>query len=212
VQIGGIRQIYDEPVAATAENWAAGVDWKIPKETYLGTELRYTNRRTPLATSDLVFAFAPGSDEVNPKIRTSSDPLYGHDHTVSSYWHQVLTPELVSSVTHDWSNTETDLFDQGVRTHRLRFRATYFRPDGLYAFSSATWRYQTRDNIVDDEDPTADFWNLSGGVGYQFEHRHGFVQLAVTNILDQDYRYINTAFDDGLRPGIGGILSLHLNF
>jgi len=211
-QVSGLQTVYDDNLGAQSENWGMGVDWKMRKSTYVGTEFLHRRIRTPMNDAiDLITLDTSG--EVTYDIVTQDNTEMATEQHVVSYLNQVITRELVGSIEHDWSYTDDELYDYQIRTNRLRMGLNYFHPSGLFLFGSTTWRDQNRENVGDEGDPSeADFWIVSGGVGWQLPHRHGAVQLAVRNVFDNGFKYEPTTFDDRLAPGADVSLRVNLNF
>jgi hypothetical protein len=139
----------------------------------------------------------------------------GHatERSAVAYVNQVLSDEVVATVDYDWTQSEDDFSRFDFRTHRTRFALNYFHPRGFFAFTSATWRHQDRNfETSPDSNARQDFWLTNAGIGWQLPHRHGSVQLAVRNILDQDFRYGPTRFDERIYPGAEATLGININF
>lgn len=212
VQVAGLRQLYDDPVATFSRNWAVGVDWKEPKSTYIGTEFLLRNLSQPgYAIQD---QFTVDADTGSFQSDTAEQGYFGHaeERTAVAYINQVVSTSVVASLEYDYTRSEDDLFEFETNTHRTRAGLTFFDSSGLFTFASATHRHQDRDNYEPEVSDASGFWIASGGIGYQLPHRKGAIQLAVQNIFDREFRYVPTSQDTRLLPGANFTLGITVNF
>jgi hypothetical protein len=211
-QISGIRTVFTDLPGVESENFGAGVDWKIPKSTYMGVEYLARRFNEPF-TSGVDVAQFDLSGTLDTRVDPSSTRFYSGEQIVTGYLQQVITPQLVSSLEHSWSLREDDISDINVATHKTRLGLNYFHPSGFYSFGSGTWRHQTRDNFEEaGSEGVTSFWVFSAGAGWQLPNRHGAIQLAVRNIFDETFQYEQPTSDLSVLPGTDVQLALNLNF
>lgn len=209
-QVAGLQRIFDDPVGTRSRMRGVGVDWKAPRSTYLGVELVERNLVSPdIQGRDQITADTDGT--IGSSVRGSYAAGFRKEQSVTAYLNQVLSGTLVGGVEYDWADSDDNVASSGVRTHKIRIGANYFHSSGFFAFGSTTWRRQDRSGF-DTQDGTDDFWVTSAGVGVQLPHRRGSVQLAARNIFDRSYRYLPTASDGTLYPGVDVSLGINLNF
>lgn len=211
-QVAGIQQIFDDPVGTHARITGVGADWKLPKETYLGVNAITRSLNTPVNFASELITVRP-DDSLEGFTPEENFEAHSQEHTIGGYLNQILTDSLVGSLNHDWTETDNDFDSFQLRTHRTRLGLNYFDTSGMFLFSSATWRSQDREGFdAPDSSASSDFLILSAGVGWQFPHRHGSIQLAVRNLLDEDFNYQPIASDVRFYPGIDVSLGVSFNF
>lgn len=211
-QVAGLRQVFDDAVGTEAEVASAGVDWKSPKSTYTGFSLFTRQLKSPFALAGDTITV--GLDQsIGNRVDSQSVEAYADEQGASAYVNQILSSEWVGSLNYDWTETENDFDQFELDTQRARLGLNYYSPTGWFVFSSGTFRHQERDGFdAPDVSKDEDFFILSAGLGWQLPHRHGSVQLAVRNILDESFSYQPTASDIRVYPGVDVSLGISVNF
>lgn len=210
-QLAGFLQTFDDRAGTESENYAFGVDWKLPGETYVGSEFLSRNlKQTEFSATQGLLIDAEST--ISDSIASERSTLYGTEQSINNYWNQVICRSLVGSVEHTWVESESEAFDSETRTNRVRLGMNYFDPSGFFSFASATWRHQNRDAGPDSEDEESDFWIASGGIGWQLPHRHGSIQLAARNIFERKFIYEPVGSDVVFFPDVDISLGISLNF
>ena len=212
VQVGGIRTVFLDNPGVQSENYGVGIDWKLPKSTYVGVEFLQRKFNEP-STSGLDIASFDSSGTQSNRIDNFSSRLYSQEQLVTGYFQQVLSSEFVSSLEHTWSLRQDDLSDISVATNKTRLGLNYYHPSGFFSFGSGTWRHQTRDNYFEaGSESVSAFWIFTAGCGWQLPNRHGAVQLVARNIFDETFQYEQPTSDLTTLPGADVQFAINLNF
>jgi hypothetical protein len=212
VQVGGIRTTFLDNPGVQSENYGFGIDWKIPKSTYLGVEFLSRKFGEP-STSGLDIASFDRSGTQENRIDSFSSRLYSQEEVVTGYFQQVLSSEFVSSLEHTWSLREDTISDVSVNTNKTRLGLNYYHPSGFYSFGSGTYRHQDRENYFEPGDRgVSAFWIFTAGCGWQLPNRHGAIQLVARNIFDETFTYEQPTNDLATLPGSDIQLAINLNF
>lgn len=212
VQVGGIRTTFLDNPGVQSENYGFGIDWKIPKSTYLGVEFLH-RKFGESSTSGLDIATFDTSGTQQNRIDSFSSRLYSQEQAVTGYFQQILSSEFVSSLEHTWSLREDTISDVSVVTNKTRVGLNYYHPSGFFSFGSGTYRHQDRENYFEPGDQgISAFWIFTAGCGWQLPNRHGAVQLVARNIFDETFTYEQPTNDLTTLPGSDVQLAINLNF
>jgi hypothetical protein len=188
-QVAGFNQFFDD--ANGTESWRYGVAWdqKFPKNIYFGLEGSYRDLDIPY-----ILTTGVGSSDNREE---DAEEYYGLAYLF-------LTP-------HDWislkaefeyerfeSDGETDL-PENVDTYRVPVGVNFFHPIGLSASVTATYYDQDGDFVRLDgstEKGDDNFTLVDVGIRYRFPKRFGFFAIGVTNLLDENFEYYDTDFEN----------------
>lgn len=211
--VGGFNQTLYSLVGGRDENFSVGLDHRIGAHTYLGTEFFHRHVSQELPTSGLAIIRNADGQVLGSLPTSASFDERSSTFGVSSYWYQVLSDRMTGSVEHLFTHLDSgESFTPSSDTQRIRAAVNYFAKSGWFFFSALTWRDQQRETFLNLSDTYQHFWLLDGGAGYQLPDRHGVIRLALTNILDEDFKYVNTGREANIFPDIGAVLSINVNF
>ncbi|MCO6429974.1 MAG: TonB-dependent receptor [Deltaproteobacteria bacterium] len=224
--IGGFNQIFDDILGGTrTRNYAVGIDHKLPKSTYIGSE--FINRAVKedfryITTTFSVDIDVPEDTEVEfeRELLPGADDLHASENLVRSYIYQVVASGITATLDHTYSEFEDNLFDiisqtaaaDEIRTHRVKLGLNFVDPSGFVTFGGATWRQQGHTGFGPPIDGERDFWIVDWGFAYLLPHRRGSIVLNFGNVLDQDFKYSPTQLEASLIPSFNVGLGASLNF
>lgn len=211
-QVAGVQQLFDEPVGTKARVLDFGADWKLPKSTYAGFNLMTRSLSSPQSLSSDVLV-VDSDFNLNGVTREDRFDAHSQEYSASTYINQILTDRITSTLNYEYIDSDEDFYEYQIKTHKVRLGVNYFDPSGVFVFGSGTWRSQDRENFDSlNSSVDTDFTILSAGLGWQLPHRHGSVQLAVRNFLDEDFNYQPVASDVRFYSGVDVSLGVSLNF
>jgi hypothetical protein len=214
--IGGQNQLFTDFPASASRNYSFGVDYKVAAASYLGASYLHRNMIEPNSVATSVGTFDPetGSFTTNAFEVVDSE-LHREQDFVSSYWYQVLSRQLVSSVDYTYSRSKyTDpLINQAIGLHQTGIGLRYFSRTGFFANVTTNWYQQDRTGSFFNEDGVSDFWLCNTAVGYRLPHQQGAVTLHLRNIFDKNFDLDQSlGFDEVIVPAFTGSLQFSVNF
>jgi hypothetical protein len=149
----------------------------------------------------------------------------GDDDLASAYLSATFGKRVTGTLEYNYENHEFDktqvaptgLFEDRVRTSRLRPEVRVLFPFGFFAFVGAT-RFDQLVEQFDDltssarstEDAT--FWTGDLSIGYRLPERWGSVSLDVRNFTDREYAFFLPALQDQVIPARSAVLRLRLTY
>jgi len=215
--VGGINQRFTDLSGTRSRNLGLGIDQKLWSGTYLGAEA--LNRRLVDTLRGASSGVPINFDDSTIDAATVSAGDYLDNHrtqdVLRTYWYQVLSKTLVSSLEYEWTalqRTNPDL-SQDITNQSARAALRYFDSSGFYPFIVTTWRGQDRRGGDFLADGTTSFALVDAGVGYRFPNRQGAATLQVSNLLNKDFTYdqsLGTEPFVNSRVGVG--VSVTFNF
>jgi tetratricopeptide (TPR) repeat protein len=178
-QVAGFAQFFDDLDATKAWRYGVGVDQKITKEIFGGSEFSFRNLRIPVT-----------DDPSLPP--TMAD---GREYLARTYLFWTPNNWLATRIEYNFERFKHELaaLPAHVNTHSVPLGLTFFHPSGLSAAVNATYFRQTgnfnRLSIGRSESGSDDFWIVDAALSYRLPNRYGFLRLGVTNLFDKRFRY-----------------------
>lgn len=204
--VGGFNQTFDSFPGALAEGWGIGLDHKFPKSAYFGSEFQhreFDEQNPSIVTNGIL---QPDGTISITRLDTNFLDRTTEEDRVRSYWYQVISDELASTVEHIWSSRDTlftaqkrneefstTLADSSIEEQQVRFNLRAFHPSGWYGFTRASWNMQDLGGISEDLDGKHDYWLFDVGIGYQLAHRQGALQFDVSNLFGEEIAYTSSS-------------------
>lgn len=178
-QVAGFNQLYDNSEGSKAWLYGAGLDHRFSRTVSGGLETvrRYVDSR--------VIRVQPAYEDQNEE-----------SHTAYLYW----TPNtnLAVSAQYHFENFERDFLpgvvsDQpaALRTRSAPLEVSYFHRSGLFARLRGTYVEQKVKEVLAAGTASMQdsFWIGDAALGYRLPGRLGMAELAVRNLMDEDFQY-----------------------
>lgn len=190
-QVAGFNQFFDDINGTEAWRYGAALDQIVSRELYAGVEFSYRDLRVP---------FLDFSDPQTPTSRRVN-------------WEEYLGHAYILWTPHEWVALRTEYqyerarrpeeLTNGVKkmnTHRVPFGGSFFHPSGLGATVRTTYFHQDGEFEAISgrtfQSGTSDFWVVDAAVSYRLPKRYGFVTIGATNLLDRQFNYFDTDFNN----------------
>lgn len=148
----------------------------------------------------LKHAISVAADYTRKDIQVPWNVLVGEDffdvitHEVShAYCHWTPTDRIGLRIAYEDDRFTGTLSPQVIKTKRLPLGINYYWPSGfsLKAEGIHVRQKVTRNGNEQDQD---DFWNVDLVAAYRFPKRHGKVEFAVKNLLDESFNYYDAGY------------------
>jgi len=203
--VNGFNQAIVDIPGTVSENTGVGLDYKVAKSTYVGSEYLHRELDRDLNVGFDNLGFDVDTGEFSRTIIPLPLPGFtGEEEIVRSYLYQVLSSQVTATVEHTWSSFDTDRLDSegaltvaNLDTHAVELGLRWFLPSGFFVQADGDWYQQRMDNFADG-DGRSDFWILSAALGYEFPERYGRLVVGLENLLDEDFEYMNPGLADDL--------------
>jgi len=186
-QVAGFNQYFDDANATKFKRYGVGADWKLNQDLSFGAELTRRELESPVVsilTGDGVFE---DRDEWTNRV-------YGF-WTPDERWS--LSAEFVYDKFRNQraSDLASDV-PESVRTLSFPLVARYFHPNGFFASIGATYVDQRVKGDPTYVYKTGDsgFTVVDLGVGYRLPKRMGVVSLAIQNLFDKEFDYLDNSY------------------
>ncbi len=189
-QVAGFNQYYDEASGTKATTVAGGLDWHLGDSFYLGGELTRRELDSP-STLETV------NDGLPPLF--VFDDLDEWRHRAYAYWmpHErwSFSAEAVYDKFESDNTVNVDL-PQRARTWSYPLQAHYFHPSGYFGLAGVTYVDQevSRQSGSTDAAGEDDFVVTDLAVGYRLPRRQGILSLAVQNVFDEEFNYLDDSY------------------
>jgi tetratricopeptide (TPR) repeat protein len=195
-QVSGFNQVFDNSNGDDALRRGVGLDWRITKQLFTGTEATWRDIDVPIETVNI-------SGESIAVFEKWKEQL----HRVYVYWAPFPRWSLSGQVIYDTFESELGLLTSfsvvpvSVETVSVPIALRYFDPSGFFAGVLATHVDQDVVRTPDAKffiglsDGHENFVVVDGVVGWRFPKRFGIATLTVRNLFDQKFRFQ----DDGFR-------------
>lgn len=189
-QVAGFNQYYDEASGTKATTYAGGLDWHMGNRFYLGGELTRRELDSP-STLETV------NDGLPPLL--IYDELDEWRHRAYAYWmphdRWSFSAEAVYDKFESDNTVNVDL-PQRARTWSYPLQAHYFHPSGYFGLAGVTYVDQqiSRQSGSTDAGGDEDFVVTDLAVGYRLPRRQGILSLAVQNVFDEEFDYLDDSY------------------
>lgn len=177
-QLAGFNQSFDDPLGTESWTYGAGLDARISKSFYAGTEFLWRQLGVPF------FSIARG------RWHTQN----WHETLYSAYFYWLLSNEFALN-----SNPIVENFRSGsssnprVQTTTVPITLRYFGPSGIFAAAGINFVHQDV-RRKGGNDGNEDFLTFDAGIGYRLPFRRGIVGLEGRNLSNEKFRYQDTNF------------------
>jgi tetratricopeptide (TPR) repeat protein len=190
--IGGITQRYNDLAGTHSQNLGFGLDLHPRKSTYLGAE--WNRRWLDENTSEALYEYVIDLDQSRGFSAVDLGENYNvpiDQDLVSAYVYEVFSRRLVGGLDYRFVRQDAGGDDPFMSNdHRGTAFSRYFFAGGFFLQTSASYRYQDRQNIQLTSEGALNgsdnAWFMGAGIGYRLPTRHGLVLLDVQNIFGQD--------------------------
>jgi outer membrane receptor protein involved in Fe transport len=178
-QVAGFAQFFDDLDATKAWRYGLGVDQKITKEMFGGSEFSFRDLKIPVT-----------EDPSLPP--TMAD---GREYLARTYLFWTPNNWLAARIEYNFERFKNELaaLPANVSTHSVPLGLSFFHPSGLSAAVKATYFHQSgkfnRLSIDLSESGSDDFWIVDAALNYRLPKRYGFLRLGITNLFDKRFRY-----------------------
>lgn len=210
--VGSFNQVYGDLPGGSTENFGVGIDHKIPGKFYAGAEYVYRD----IARDGIYISESEtlNFDSLLETSKTSIDIVgeVEREHLIRTYLYGVLSKSYTATLDYLRDDLRSVDLEQDNVTDRIAAQINYFSPQRWFAFGRTSWYNQQLENDAVFDDGSEDFWILDVGTGYRIPERHGMVQLALVNVLDQSFRYSDRDRFVAPPQGIGFLLQGSFNF
>ncbi len=220
-QVAGFNQFFDDPGGTRSLSYGLGVDQGFGSRVFVGFSLVRRDLSVPEAYCPTPDDFEGCKDRTPDRIvQRDAD-----DEQVSVYVNAIFGKRVTGTVEylHDESEFErtqvstAKIFEDHVRTRRIRPEVRVLFPFGFFAVASAThfdqFVEQFDDLTSDVRFPVdSDFWTADLSIGYRLPERWGSVSLDVRNLGDREYAFFLPAVQDQVLPARSAVVRLRLTY
>ncbi len=220
-QVAGFNQFYEEPGGTRSLSYGLGIDQEIGPRCFVGFELLRRDLTIPQP-------YCAESDPYSGCAGAVADSIVERDSTedrATVYLNATIGPRVSAGIRYEHESREFDftqvsptgLFEDFVRTRRLRPEVRWFLPGGFFAVARGT-RYQQRVDQFDDltspdrSQVKRAFWVGDLQAGFRFPGRWGSVVLEVSNASDREYDFFLPAVQDEVIPARRAVLRMNLTY
>jgi tetratricopeptide (TPR) repeat protein len=220
-QVAGFNQLFDDPGGTRSLSWGFGVDQEFGHGVYGGLSILRRDLTIPEAACNRADPFAGCASQVATGIaeRSSDETLR------SAYVHGTLGRRISASVEYTMKKQEFDftqispvgLFEDFVRTERIRPGVRLFLPNGIFAGATATFydqRVDQFDNLRSSRRTVVDskFAVLDARVGYKLPKRYGSILLEALNLSDREFSFYLRATEEMVLPARTLVLKANFTY
>jgi tetratricopeptide (TPR) repeat protein len=207
-QVVGFNQFYDDPGGTSSVNYGVGLDQEITKSFFAGFSILRRDLKIPEAFCEMPVAFAgcAGQTPTDVVERTSDDWL-GNIYLNGTAGKRVALSLEYAYEERDFDFTQVNnifLFEDYIRTQRLRPEVRFFLPMGFFTSVRATFYDQKIDQFeygdLDRSTVETDFWIGDLEIGYRLPKRWGTVSLTVLNFNDHAYEFYRSSLEEEIVP------------
>ena len=186
-QVAGFNQFFDDPNGTKSKRYGVGVDARLNPAFIYGVEI--TKREVEWL--------------INP---SAGQPLFfeGRDeqtHRAYAYWTPADRLAVDLSLEYDRFENQSnslvaDVTPTDVTTYSLPVSVKYFHPGGLFAGARATYVDQEVKAGAGYQFQTgsSDFTVVDLMLGYRLPKRQGIVSIAIQNVFDEDFEYLDDSY------------------
>ena len=196
-QVAGFNQFFDDVPGTDTWVYGGAIDQKFSASLFGGAELYKRKMEVPYEIKSILESTHEFHD-------TDWKEYIGRTYL---YW--TPHPWLATSVEYSYEDFDRDDEYYGteefadLKTHRLKFGASFFHPAGVCARLKLT--YVDQDGVFVDPNISAtvqdddQFWVVDTSIGYRLPNRFGFLTLEAKNLFDEDFKFQDT---DSCNPTI----------
>jgi tetratricopeptide (TPR) repeat protein len=184
-QVAGFNQFFDDIDVTDAWRYGGAIDQKFSRNIYGGAEYTYGDLQVPIIVGQ-------GYEKEKWDEYKARAYLFWTPHewlSLSAEW--------------QWEKFEREGGAAGaeeVKTHFFPLGINFFHPSGLSASLKGTYVDQEgdfqRQGTTGFQDEDSDFYLVDAAISYRLPKRYGFFTLGVTNLLDENFDYHETDFNN----------------
>lgn len=214
-QIAGFNQFYDDREGTYSQRIGLGLDQKISDSMLMGIE-------GSVRTLEVLKRKGQGPIEViQGKSHWQENNARGYFNWSPNDYLALSAEYLFEEFIRNNSSAFTDAFSYTfngtwtyLKTHRTRLAANFFHPTGLIAKINLNYIDQSGDfldpiskysmsAIYPTLSNNSNFWTVDAELGFRFNNRHGIASIGVKNMLNEEFNFQGTDFN---QPGfqLGG--------
>jgi hypothetical protein len=210
--VGAVNQRYFDFPHTFSRNTTVALDLNPTSKTFFGFEATHRDLELLEIASATYAIDLTQEDSIPTTIGLSErSDVYEDVDILSSYYYQVLTNWLVSTVDYRYSlNNRFDPFSAfRIETHRGTVGLKAFDASGWFVKTTGTYLDQQRTRGGEGIDGATNGFLVDLGLGYRLPERHGIVQLDFRNLLDQKVNVnqlleVDTVYLSGFGVGLTG--------
>ncbi|MGY6215317.1 tetratricopeptide repeat protein [Methylolobus aquaticus] len=177
-QVAGFNQLYDDHNSTRSTKYAAGLNWQLHRDLYLGAETGWRYLDEPYIDNEKVLSL--GQNEMRQLLYL--------------YW--TPTEQWALKTLFQYERYRSDPFsDPDLPSEVGAFSApttlSFFHESGFFAAVAGTFVSQAvhrRENATLAQGSDS-FYLVDLAVGYRFPKRLGILNLGVSNLFDTSFRY-----------------------
>jgi hypothetical protein len=188
-QVAGFNQFFDG--IDVTKSWRSGiaVDQRLSRDIFGGLE--FSTRHLKIPT-------------INPNVSPPTVERFAAKEYLShAYLFWTPHPWMALRARYEFERVKDDpLLGEGgnLDTHRIPLGVGFYHPSGLSASLTATY-YRQLGNLINftsfSLEPVNDhFWIVDPAINYRLPKRYGFVTVGATNLLDKNFKYFDTDFNN----------------
>ena len=210
--VGGFNQVFDQFLASSAEFYGVGVDRKFSNRFFAGAD--YQKR---LVGQDSVAQISSVKHLLDEDVFKEEIVFTQHgsnfdEERIRAFWYGVLSDRIASTLEYARFFVNFGHLEQDTTTDRVTLKNSYFDPSGFFTTVAADWHEQRQAFDGTDFSNVESFWRFNLGLGYEFDHRRGAVELVFENLLDEDFTYTSQRGEEGFVDGINVKFFMSYNF
>jgi cytochrome c-type biogenesis protein CcmH/NrfG len=216
-QVAGFNQFYDDPGGTSSFNYGVGLDQGFTKSFFAGFSLLRRDLDIPEPICDNPDPFAGCAFQpATGVVQRASDDWLGNLYINGTAARRVAMSLEYSYEERDFDFTQVSnnsLFEDYVKTERLRPQVRYYMPMGFFASVRATGYDQEVDQFDDLTSPDrttieADFWIGDVQLGFRLPDRWGSINLSVLNVTDKAFAFYRSSLEEDVVPARTVLLTL----
>lgn len=214
--VGGLNQRFNDLTGTLSRNAGIGIDWKVPGDTYLGSEYLYRRLTEDLrgVEEEILGNFDTGQASYS-LIDTPRDYSHRDQHLVRSYALQRLNDAFAISLEYQHAQDDGAAGEMAdtLSNDTIAGTVRWFHSSGVFAFTKASWVRQDRTLHDPYPDGVEATWLVDAGLGYRLPHRRGKVQVEVLNLFNRDFLLDQSGgFNEFLKPEASLLLKFDYSF
>ncbi len=208
-QVSGFNQFYDDSGGTHSWSYGIGLDQQLISKIFFGVSWLHRDRDIPEAVCPTPFP----SSGCSTLPGTVLAEKHSTDDLAAVYFNALIGRRVAASINYDLDTREFDtttispfgLFQDSIKTERIRPQVRVFLPVGFYASVAATHYDQEVDQFDDltssvRRTETADFWTVDTALGWRLPRRLGSIALEGTNLRDREFGFYEQSLQDNVIP------------
>jgi len=223
-QVAGFNQFFEDVGGTRSWNYGVGIDQQLARRVFLGASYVYRDLEVPEAYCDRATEFNPfsGCAGFVPSVIELRD---NEERYLRGYLGGTVSRWIALSIGYDdWDRefdttfvTPTGVFQDRVRTERIRPEVRLFVPMGLFFRLRGTWYDQKVDQfdtigIPDRTVVQSDFRTLDAAIGYRLPKRWGSFVIEGRNLDNEKFEFYERSIQEGVIPARSVLARLEITY